>query len=189
MYSIIANIDSRFDSLEKALQLYNTNTEVIPKVPKSRGPYEDTGTPRICVASRLEQCLTGIGLLGRLRRCLSANEDAKSYATEGLEIYPVLVLTFDDTLDYYKPYLSQVPDCDITRETWLLNPAKPVKVEVRWLDMYSIKFQEATCIGKRTPVYECLSVRWVDEIKPEHNHPWLTGKGHFLESSAMENEP
>lgn len=93
-YQVIASIDSRFDSLDEALRVYNTDTLVVPSVPVTHNEKEDVVTPRICVAKDIRDCFTSIGLLGRFRRTLGANEDAKSYATVGKECYPVLILEF-----------------------------------------------------------------------------------------------
>ena len=187
MYHIVTNIDSRFTSLEQALSVYNTDSEVVPRIPYSVVVPADIAKPRICVAPTVEQCLTSIGLLKNFRRCLSANKDAVSYATAGLEVYPILVLTFDDALSYYKPFLVDVPDCDVTNEKWLQTATKPTNVEVRWLGMYSILYQKTASIGKRTPIYECTSIKWIDDAESGYNHPWLNGKGHILDSSADEN--
>ena len=113
MFHVVANIDSRFPSLMAALAVYNYDTPVRPEKIFSAMPGEDAETPRICVAPTIEQCITGIGLLGRFRRCLEANEDAKSYATMGREVYPILVLQFADDLPYYTPTSEQVPDSGV----------------------------------------------------------------------------
>ena len=78
-YHVVANIDTRFKSLAKARAVYNTETPIHPAKIFSAMEDEDSETLRICVAPTIEQCITGIGILGRFRRCLAANEDAKSY--------------------------------------------------------------------------------------------------------------
>ena len=134
------------------------------------------------VAPSVEQCLTGIGLQGRLRRCLSANEDAFSYATGGQEVYPIIILTYSPEEEYYAPTEEEVPDVRQTEEHWLCYPAEPIHVELVWLFMYSIEWTGPY----RT---ECQSVWTIDEKRPDGDHPWLNGRGHPLECDFMEAVP
>ena len=68
MYHVVANLEERFHSAEEALKYYNRPVQ--PYIPMSRMKHEDSSIPRICVAETVEDCLMGIGLLGRFRRCL-----------------------------------------------------------------------------------------------------------------------
>ncbi len=188
MYRVISNIDSKFKSLHEALEYYDVSKPILPTIPSTCSPEENKTVKRICCAEDIRDCLTSIGLLGRFRRCLAANEDAKSYETEGSEIYPVLVLKFPDDVEIYKPSLSEVPDCDITNERWILKPTIAEYRQVRWLGMRSIKFVEAKSKVTQRTIYKCVHVDWVDKNMPDAKHPWLNGKGHVLDCSLMEDE-
>ena len=75
MYRIEANLENRFPDLKTALAAFSKDIEVMPVLPATRNEREDSTTPRICVAPTLEDCITGIGVLGRFRRTLSGNEE------------------------------------------------------------------------------------------------------------------
>lgn len=184
MYHVVASIDSRFQSISEALRVYNMEHPVYPKRIYTAMPGEDSDTQRICVAPTIEQCITGIGLLGRFRRCLAANEDAKSYETSGREVYPILVVQFADDLPYYIPSPKQVPDSVVTNEQWLLEPATPISVQLAWLGMRSILWEE----DKRAlHGYICGPVQLDYSASPVNkDHPWLNGRGHILDSSEEE---
>jgi len=188
MYHVVANIDDRFSSAEAALAAYRGKV-VRPKIPYSTSWQngEDATTPRICVCENIKDCVTAIGLLGRFRRCLAANEDAKSYETDGIEVYPILILKFSDDLKYYTPNRSQVPDVDFTHERWLLKPAVPDFVQIAWVHPRSIIWEEC----KENPVskYACKALELIiaKDGPIGRTHPWITGTGHRLESSEMES--
>lgn len=84
--------------------------------------------------------------------------------------------------------MAQVPDCDVTNEWWLLEACKPVSVEVRWLGMFSVMFEEKYSVGKHAIVFACTSINWLQPVE-NMNHPWLNGRGHVLESSEDEGNP
>lgn len=187
MFHVVANIDSRFSSLMAALAVYNYDTPVRPEKIFSAMPGEDAETPRICVAPTIEQCITGIGLLGRFRRCLEANEEAKSYATMGREVYPILVLQFADDLPYYTPTSEQVPDSIVTGEQWLLEPAVPTSIRLAWMGMDSILWAEDE---RALHGYVCATAKLdYRPFPPDKDHPWLNGRGHVLDSSEEEDLP
>ena len=181
MYHIIANLELRFDSLDDALSWANSRPRswFEPKVPYTAMPEEDKTTPRICGAPTLEGCVTALSPIGTFRRCLNANEDAKSYENDE-EVYPVFVVTFSDSHDWVKPTKEQVPDVQLTDEHWLLAPALPTNIELKWLDAYSIDIKEDEDTCKTV----CTGIRFVDNLTSMH-HPWLDGKGHPLDSSDM----
>lgn len=185
MYHVVANIDNQFKNANEALAAY-IGVPMEPTVPETRALGEDKTTPRICVCERLEDCFTAIGLLGRFRRCLAANEDAKSYETKGLEVYPILILNFADDLPYYTPTEAEVPDSPFTHEKWLLQAAVPKAVRLMWLHPRSIVWGD---YNEAFREYSCEYVTFVPEqALGDRIHPWLTGTGHVLESSLMEDE-
>lgn len=178
MYHVAANLEGRFNSVDEALRFYTSVFEA--KVPKTRSPGEDAVTPRICVAPTIEDCMSGIGLLGRLRRCLGGNDGAYSYAVAGNEIYPIIIVEFSKDEDYYKPTIDEVPDVDITNEYWIRYDALPISVRLVWLDMYSIKWK-----SEDKPEI-CKQVEYYDIPPNWGNHPWINGKGHKLDCSEQE---
>ncbi len=184
VYRVVANVDSRFPSAEAALSAYSGMA--VPEVPAtvSDDLHEDATTPRVCVAGRVRDCFTAIGLLGRFRRCLSANRDALSYAAAGREVYPVILQTFDGK-DAIRPTLRQVPDWPWTNEFWITEPVAPLKTELLWLDMWAIKMAYVPD-SPRTVGYACTSVTFT-RPGPDSDHPWLNGRGHVLESSEYES--
>ena len=186
MWHVIANIDTAFDSMQDCLSAYGVETGEFPvftpRIPATRAPSENAETPRLSVCRELRDCFTGIGLLGRFRRCLAANEDAKSYVESGGEVYPVLVCQFDDGLPVRAPIKEEVWDVERTHELWLLQPARPEEIRLRWLTPYSILWKEGDC-------YACESVKFATEAEVAHGiHPWLTGTGNILESSLMDHD-
>lgn len=185
VYRVIANIDSRFPDEWAAIAAYRSLA--IPEIPKTtaRQLGEDDTTPRICVAGRIEDCFTAIGLLGRFRRCLSANRDALSYAMSGNEVYPIIIQAFDGKTAI-RPTREQVPDWPWTNEFWITEPVRPLWTELRWLDMYSIRMAGIPETEEISgPPYACKSVCFVKPTEAS-THPWLNGKGHVLESSEYE---
>ena len=189
-YHIAVNIDDRFKCAEDALAAYRGKT-IQPMVPYSAMRGEDKTTPRICVCKDIKDCVTAIGLLGRFRRCLAANEDAKSYETNGIEVYPILILGFPDDLDYYGPDGSEVPDVVVTHEMWLLEPATPSLVQLAWVHPRSIIWEELNLKLHGVPyTYLCKSIELLiaKDGPIGRIHPWLTGTGHLLDSSQMEDE-
>lgn len=181
VYHVACNIEDNFSNINQAL-IYYSGT-IYPKIPETAGDFEDKTIPRICVTPTIEGCLTGIKLIGRLRRCLAANEDAKSYETLGLEVYPVIILEFDIPDRYlYKPSKSQVPDIDITDEYWITRPVKATRVVVKWLNPRSIKWEET---HDNILHYKCKKVTFTRSIKGR-NHPWINGRGNILSSSEPE---
>lgn len=183
VYHVVCSLENRFRSLSEAKEHYSK--VIYPRIPNTAGIYEDKTTPRICVAPTIEGCLTGIKLLGRLRRCLAANEDAMSYETLGLEVYPIIILEFDVPESIlYKPLKHQVPDVDITNEYWITQPIKANRVSVKWLNPRSIIWEET---HRQEMWYKCKKVIFTRSIKGR-NHPWINGRGNILESSEMEPE-
>lgn len=186
MYRVIANIDSKSPNYKAAMRWYfqpdGKPRVVLPVLPESAAPGEDMRTPRICVAPTINNCLTAIGLLGRLRRCLARNEDAFSYMNIGREVYPVLVQEFFGPR-VYKPTARQVKDQPWTHEHWILEPLRPKRQYIIWLGMDSITWREAP----RMPLgYTCINVRYDLRPPKNSNHPWINGHGHILDSDEEE---
>ena len=177
MYRIITDLESMFDDIDAArAYIQKVRTEgVSPYIPRHAAPGEDVTTPRICVAPTLAGCATSLGLLGIFRRCLNANESAKSYENDD-EAYPVIVMKFPDGLDYVKPGADQVPDVDITDEHWLLEPAVPEWARLRWIGAYSILYDDEPELAVCTKITFLRS-------SLHKLHPWLDGRGHKLDSS------
>lgn len=180
MYHIISDLETMFPSLAEV-----EKPDILhPYIPMTAAPGEDTAITRVPAAPTIEQCLTAIGLLGRFRRCLADNEDTYSYAVEGNEVYPILVVELPDELpdgqSWYKPTEEQVPDVERTGEVWSLYPVKPVRSEIKWLSMFSI-----TCDEDDEEI--CTAVEFETDLVGK-DHPWLNFKGHPLESSQMEDE-
>lgn len=181
MYHVITNLELMFRSLEDALAWAENCPEFSPKIPATAMCGEDLSTPRICGAPKVEDCITALGVTGTFRRCLNADPDAKSYENDG-EAYPVLIAEFDDDLNWIEPTASQVPDVSVTHERWLLEPARPMKVELKWLDAYSLCMRDA---GLRMA---CTKAKFLDNTSG-YNHPWLDGQGHPLDCPDMGSDP
>ena len=75
----------------------------------------------------------------------------------------------------------------VREERWLLEPAKPVSVQLAWLGMRSIIWREEP---RALHFYACDSVD-LDYVffPPDKDHLWINGRGHVLESSEEEVEP
>lgn len=180
MYHIIRDLELMFDSIEAA-QAWAASMPVFkPSIPANTMENEDRATPRICGAPKIENCITGLGVLGAFRRCLNANKDAKSYENDN-EAYPIFVVEFSDD-GWIKPSKSKVPDAATTHEHWCLHDIVPLSIELRWLDAYSIKTREGKLITL------CRQVKFLDDLTGYH-HPWLDGKGHPLDCSDCGGDP
>lgn len=133
-YHITTYLEDYFESLEDALNYYNTENYIKPSIPRNTMKDEDNTTPRICVAKSVLECVNGLGIMGKLRRC--CNNYVEAGEINGKEVYPVIILTFQEKL--YQP-IKEVPDAISTGEYWIKHAAKPINVEVKWLSMRSIE--------------------------------------------------
>lgn len=180
-YHVLHSLESKFQTLQQCQEYVNATPFITPKVPKTALPDENQTTPRICVGKTIEDCFTGIGLLGAFRRCLNKNPDTKSYENDD-EIYPVIICEFHDDIPenkYVTPTETQLPDIKTTNEKWLLKPTKPSKIYIKWLNAYSIDFDSETMV--------CKHVTFVPNTIGK-NHPWLNQKGHPLDCSDLGND-
>lgn len=180
MYHVIANLELMFGSLAEAKAWAASRPVFQPRVPYTAMRGEDRTVPRICGCLDIRGCVTALGVTGTFRRCLNSNPDAKSYENDG-EAYPVLIAKFKDD-GWVVPDKSQVPDIEDTGERWLLSPARPEKIYLKWLDAYSIKMRE----GKSRTV--CAALKFRDDVS-SYSHPWLNSKGHPLDCPDMGSDP
>ena len=183
-WHVVANIDTEYDSAWECMESFRMGEgrfrPFLPYVPVTRMPDEDTAICRLPVCAKLEDCFSALGLLGRFRRCLAANEDAFSYAEAGGEAYPVLICKFNGNLPVHIPSREEVPDVGETGELRLLQQTEPVNVQLKWLDPYSIILDDE---NERI----CKAVKFVrEEDLKDKVHPWPTGTGNILESSLMD---
>lgn len=174
MYHIISDLETIYTSLDTVV----IPQVLVPYIPTTTMPGENTTIKRVCAAPTIEQCMTAIGLIGRFRRCLAENEDAFSYDSEGNEVYPIIVVKLPDDFPWYTPTTEEVPDQATTGEKWALTPIQPIHAEIKWLSPWSIIMDERLI---------CTSVTFEDDISGK-DHPWLNGKGHPLESSEDEDD-
>lgn len=181
MYHIMTNLELMFHSLEEAAVWAASRPVFQPRVPFTAMAGEDLSTPRICGALGLHGCVTAIGVTGVFRRCLNANPDAKSYENDH-EAYPIMVIKFKDDEGWTVPSKAQVPDVEDTGERWLLKPARPEKIYIKWLDACSIQMKDGAC---RTV---CSALKFLKDLSG-YDHPWLNGKGHPLDCPHMGNDP
>lgn len=78
-----------------------------PRIPHNfltENGYEDGETPRICVSTSIDKCLTAL-----------------SYSLEGKYFYVYTI----QTDNWIKPTIDQVPDVNITDEHWVLKTIDP----------------------------------------------------------------
>lgn len=187
-HRVLVGLEGRCRSTREALDLVErlASQPMIPDIPNTAMPGEDRETRRIPVCERVEDCVTALKPLGAFRRCLSANEDCKSYEAEGVEAYPVVVATFETDEPAATPTIAQVPDVETTNERWLLTPVIPSRVELKWLDPRSVILDEEC---ERCERVRFLRLRADGTPLSRRSHPWLDGRGHVLDSSAMADEP
>lgn len=189
IYRVLSRLESKFSGLNEALAFCRANALVSPSVPETAAPSEDTTTPRICVGATLSDCFTSIGVFGVFRRCMSACEDAKSYAVKGDEVYPIIIQVFDvGTSEVYTPTEKEVPDVSDTHELWLCRDAQPLVTELYWLDMYSIHWDDGGDALPHMGHPPLTDIQFYIDVTGR-NHPWLNGRGHILDSSEMEDNP
>lgn len=81
-----------------------------PRIPEFTSSMEDQVTPRICVASTIQQCLTAIEVSSALET-EKVNE----------KIYYVYYTTYDDSTTV-RPTSDEVSDAYSTGELWILEP-------------------------------------------------------------------
>ena len=181
MSHVIANLELMFGSLAEAKAWAASRPVFQPRVPYTAMQGEDRTVPRICGCLDIRGCFTALGVTGTFRRCLNSNPDAKSYENDD-EAYPVLIAKFSDYAGWTAPGKDQVPDIEDTGERWLLSPARPEKIYLKWLDAYSIKMREGKC---RTV---CAALKFLDDVS-SYSHPWLDGRGHPLDCPDMGGDP
>lgn len=197
---IVTNLEAKYRTTRSATNAFKVETVMQPKRPQCHMEQEENSTPRISVATSEKSCYDGIGLFGRLKRCCSLVEDAKSYAESGRECYPVLVLTLQpmEPNSVIRPTSEQVPDVQITGELWLTEPAVITSCRLKWLSPYSFRDKplsafEKNIIHERRDMLDrhVDSVSYVDPYShPEKfDHPWLNGHGEILLSKNQEASP
>lgn len=184
MYHVIANLEKHFRSADKALEYYDLQFPIIPKIPSTRMSREDGITPRICVAPTIEDCFTAMGM-HRFLRCV---ESFLHFDTpEEKEVYPFLLLSFSQFEGYYTPSEKEVPDVGVTNEHWLRKPACPETVDLLWLTSNSIAWDQdinADDFGQGSEI--CAVVDYLKEPPAWGIHPWLDGRGHTLDGVSAE---
>lgn len=108
-----------YESAEKESELYCISQEDLdgqtlePRVPDNfftKNGYEDGETPRVCFTPSVDKCLMAIS-----QKC------------EGIEFY-VFSPEEVPAENIYKPTVEEVPDSEITDETWITCPVKLKKV-------------------------------------------------------------
>ena len=185
-YHIVYDLEIKYRNLQEAIHANYKGTWLLPTVPATTMQGEDMTVERVCAAETIEDCVTALRVYGPFKRCLAANEDAKSYSELMDEAYPVIVLELESDEIPTIPTEDQVPDVKYTNERWFLKPVKIKNSYVKWLDSCSILFEEnATVNGASFGL--CKKVTFLDKYKHK-DHPWLNGRGHILASSCMDSE-
>ena len=185
-YRIVYDLETKYRTLQEAIHANYKGTWLLPTIPATTMSGEDTTTERICAARTIEDCITAIRVYGPFKRCLAANEDAKSYREVMDEAYPIIVQELEPNEIPTIPTEDQVPDVKYTNERWFLNPVRIKDSYVRWLDSDSILFEESATVGGST-FGICTGVTFVEDYR-DKDHPWLNGRGHILSSSCMDTE-
>lgn len=180
----MVDLESQFPDLLSVKDYIRETRVISPAIPRTAAEGEDRTIPRICVCHTVEECLTALGPMGVLRRCLSADEDTKSYASYGAEAYPCIVQTFSvQESCLVHPTPKQVPDVERTHELWLIEDTQISNASLYWLDMYSVHSEDA---WDAFPYRKVRSVSLMKNIG-SYRHPWVTGDGHFMDSSEEES--
>lgn len=177
-YHVSIGLEEHFNSLEEAVAACESGMLLTPHVPPTRLPNEEATTPRLCVAPCVEQCLTAIGPLGALARCLGANPEAAEYENKH-EAYPVIVFEIPDSTPVYHPTKEEVPDVEKTGEAWICEPIRPQTASLVWLGSESLLLDpgdESVCVGVSFLPEQSLRFKC---------HPWLDGRGSKLLSSPL----
>ena len=185
-YHIVYDLEIKYRNLQEAIHANYKGTWLLPTVPATTMQGEDMTVERVCAAKTIEDCVTSLRVYGPFKRCLAANEDAKSYSELMDEAYPVIVLELESDEIPTIPTEDQVPDVKYTNERWFLKPVKIKDSYVRWLDSCSILFEESATVNGAS-FGLCKKVTFLDEYKNK-DHPWLNGRGHILASSCMDSE-
>ena len=185
-YHIVYDLETKYRTLQEAIHANYKGMWLLPAVPATTMANEDTVTERVCVAPTVEDCVTAIRVYGPFKRCLAANDDAKSYSELMDEAYPVIVMELESDETPTVPTEEQVPDVKYTNERWFLKPVQVKDSYVRWLDCRSILFDESATVNDAS-FGICTKVTFLDEYRHK-DHPWLNGRGHILSSSCMDSE-
>lgn len=85
------------------------NSILVPRIPKNYFTvhgYEDNKQKRVCFCKTIEKCLMALS-----KNC------------KDLE-FNVYEVDENDKYQIFKPSITEVPDCDITGELWILKPVK-----------------------------------------------------------------
>lgn len=105
---------AKIPSSKKLYHLSETNLDgniLHPRVPNNymtNNGYEENKTPRVCFSTSIEGSLIG----------MSANLKGKTFYVHELISYNNLKIKEN------KDILNMVPDANLTKETWVLNPVK-----------------------------------------------------------------
>lgn len=89
-----------------------------PRIPNNfftKNGYEDNITKRVCLSESVSGALSAL---------------SQNLQNKVLTVYEVYLAS------YYKPSITEVPDCKVTQEVWSLNPVKLHKI-------YKIKITSA----------------------------------------------
>lgn len=93
--------------------------------------------------------------------------------------------------------LNDIPDVHLTNEHWILEKVKADKVYVKWLNPYSIKWNDANIeidlsyfdtSQKTKMMMKCEGVTFEDDLD-DKIHPWITPLcGNILSSPFSRND-
>lgn len=180
---VIADLESKFDSLKDALETVdslNHGTPLRPYVPNKLRAGENGMIKRVPLCANLADALFSIGLAHTFHRCLDSGNNTKSYTTIGKETYPIIVCYVPVSTDIAFPSKAIAPYQDTIPEYWARNPVYPQTTELVWLNSWSIQSKNL----ERPKTVRVYSTQ--DVTKRRLNHPWLNGRGHNLTSEKME---
>lgn len=141
-YHVITQPLDECSSVAEAIELYSNG--LYPRIPMSAGYNEDKTIPRVCLAPRVEQCITAIGF----------NIGPNRYK-------PIVILEFDlEDWEVYCPTVEQLPDVEDTGEVWSLCHIKPTAVYEKWLGQGSI-VRKVHKHKDGTPFVECIRLEYL----------------------------
>lgn len=176
MYHIVYDLETRFHNMEEVRTYLDRMAYIHPYIPHTASVGENLTTARVCVAPTIEDCLNGISVSKRFRRCLAGWTGLTDYQNQD-EVYPIIVCEVEGS-SFYQPTRDEVDDVKWTHEYWTEEPVTVVKATLVWLGKESLQVYDSLEAGRLL----CTHAVFVTDLKGMH-HPWLDGQGHPLDCS------
>lgn len=170
-YHIFYDLESQFLTMDDVKRFMEETKYLSPRLPLTADKNEDV-IPRVCAASTVKGCISGIIPDMRFRRCIA--DGPGDYKNKD-ECYPIIIATLEG--EFFSPTPEQCHDVELTGELWATHDVCVKSMSLVWLQSDSIVIS----YPKGAEHYICKDISWSEN--PTGHHPWVDGMGHPLECS------